>query len=562
MSAPGPAGAPQAGPGPVRAVTTTLRPMADEWSGEDGLALRHYAQVLWRQKAVVVVTLVVAVGLAAGITARQRTTYVSTTQVLLQPRLSEQLFQPGAGGSGGGGSGSARDPGGIGTEVAVMGSARVREAVEAKLGYRPDVGFQPVEGTQVVVIRAESPLRTRAPMVAQTYAETYVEVRRQQLIDELVAALDTVQRQVADLDAQIAAIEGPLAAVEAQLAQATAEPTIRTLELQREDLINDRQPLLSRKASFEEEADQLRLANQLIQTGGAQVIGDASGPRKANAGALKRNLAAGAGLGLVLGVVGAFVREHFVDSVNRRVDLEAVAPDTPVLALIPRYRTHRRGEPRPVLRSAPRSPAAEAYRSLRTAVELHSAEQPSRLVLVTSPNPAEGKTSIAVNLALATAATGRRVLLVDADLRKSQIHERLTLGNDVGLTSVLTDAVSLADAVQATDTPNLRILTSGPLAPESFELLSDEVARKFFVGIRDQADVVLVDCPPLLPVTDAVLLANIVDAVVLVCRAHRTPKADVNRALELLVQARAPLAGTVLNATERDDGPYYRYGYG
>jgi non-specific protein-tyrosine kinase len=220
------------------------------------------------------------------------------------------------------------------------------------------------------------------------------------------------------------------------------------------------------------------------------------------------------------------------------------------------------GPPEVPALAEPTSPAAEAYRTLRTSVQFLSLKRPVRTLMITSPNAGDGKTTTIANLGVVFARAGVPVTVVSCDLRRPTLHEAFGLSNTVGFTSVLLGQVSAEDALQTV--PNLERLTvmaAGPIPPNPSELLSLRKASDVFVSLAASGRVVLVDAPPVLPVSDALVLANRVDAVLLVCVAGMTTRKDAARAVELLSQVDAPLVGTILNGASEPGGYGYSYRY-
>ena len=213
-----------------------------------------------------------------------------------------------------------------------------------------------------------------------------------------------------------------------------------------------------------------------------------------------------------------------------------------------------------------RSPIAEAYRGLRTNLTFSSLDRPLRTLLVTSAGPEEGKSTVLANLAVTEAQAGRQVVIVDADLRRPRQHELFALGNAAGLTTLLADEKSLqnlslqAEVLQATEAPGLRVLTSGPLPPNPTELLASQRMAALLAALCAAADLVFLDAPPVVVVTDAAILAAQVDGVLLVVNANGTRREHAQRAQQLLAKVNARIVGSVLNnaAPDRSLRPYYR----
>jgi capsular exopolysaccharide synthesis family protein len=206
----------------------------------------------------------------------------------------------------------------------------------------------------------------------------------------------------------------------------------------------------------------------------------------------------------------------------------------------------------------PRSGIAEAYRTLRANVEFSSVDAPVRTLLVTSAVPGEGKSVTACNLAVAFAQSGRRVLLVDADLRRPGVHRLFDLANDRGLTDMLRDeAVGLDSVCHRSEQANLRILTTGPLPPNPAELLGSNRMQARLTLLLESADLVVMDSPPLQAVTDAAILSSFVDGTLLVVDANRSRRRHVRKARETLTRAGAHVLGAVLNRVAARDSLEY-----
>ncbi len=206
-----------------------------------------------------------------------------------------------------------------------------------------------------------------------------------------------------------------------------------------------------------------------------------------------------------------------------------------------------------------RSAQAEAYRSLRTNLEFSSLDHPLRTLLVTSAAPDEGKSTTLANLGVISAQAGKRVILIDCDLRRPALHEAFGLGNNVGVTTaVLSSEAPLP--LQATGVPNLQVMTSGPLPPNPSEVLGSARMNTLLQQLTADADLVLLDAPPVIAVTDAVLLATKVDGVLLVIRAGQTKREHAERARDLLAKVNARLVGAVLNNAALDASAYGVYG--
>ena len=182
-----------------------------------------------------------------------------------------------------------------------------------------------------------------------------------------------------------------------------------------------------------------------------------------------------------------------------------------------------------------------------------------RTIMVTSAGPAEGKSTTVSNLAVVMAQQGKHVLLIDADMRKPTAHYTFRQTNTRGLTNVLTRQIALQDAIAKTEVDRLDILTSGPVPPNPSEQLASRMMEQLIQEANQEYDVVLFDCPPLLAVTDAQILANRCHGVVLVVNSGKTETEAAIKAKEMLVNAKAKLLGVVLNGKKMKQGQYYYY---
>jgi succinoglycan biosynthesis transport protein ExoP len=271
-------------------------------------------------------------------------------------------------------------------------------------------------------------------------------------------------------------------------------------------------------------------------------------------------------IAVLLGVILAFILESLDNGLRSVAEIEAIS-GLPSLALIPRSR--RTGAPVSDLTiaqrnvgalSSPKSQFTEAFRALRTSLLLSTAGSLPKVILLTSATPSEGKTTVCTNLACVLAQNDVRVLMIDGDLRRPTVHHRLGLNGKIGLTSVLTGTATLEQAVQKLpELPNLEILVSGPVPPFPTEMLGSQTMLDLLEQCRGIYTHVVIDSPPLLSVTDGVVLARSADAVVLIVRHGRSGKQTVRRARDLLARAGAPVTGIAINAVDLSSPEYYGY---
>jgi len=313
---------------------------------------------------------------------------------------------------------------------------------------------------------------------------------------------------------------------------------------------------------------QLARISESVDGGRVQPIDEATLPTFAVSPNRKRAITYSALLGLLLGFVVAFALDRLDDSVKSPDELRDQM-ELPMLGLIPAIRADRSGRRaadatsgRLITHVDPRSPVTEAYRSLRTNLAFARAQQSPQAIVIASPGPADGKSTTAANLAITFAQQGQRTLLIDADLRRAVLDKAFGVDRSPGLTEIIVGETPLADAIHTTEIPNLSILASGRFPPNPAELLGSSRMQEILRDAKSTFDVVLLDSPPLLAVTDAAVLSTMVDGVVLVIRTQRTKRDAVRRAIGHVRSVRGRLLGAVLNDVDMRSGAYYgSYGH-
>ncbi len=206
-----------------------------------------------------------------------------------------------------------------------------------------------------------------------------------------------------------------------------------------------------------------------------------------------------------------------------------------------------------------KSVAAEAYRTLRTNIQFSSYDQEVRVITVTSSRPAEGKSTVACNMAITFAENGKKVLLVDTDLRRPTVHKKFKLPNSLGIVNVIMNMEMLHEVVHHDVTEGLDIITSGVIPPNPSELLGSRKFQRFIDEMRDQYDTIILDSPPLLAVTDAQVLTTLSDGTVVVVQHGVTKKDEISQAKDLLEKVKGNILGVVLSQIPPEDNGYYYY---
>jgi capsular exopolysaccharide synthesis family protein len=204
-----------------------------------------------------------------------------------------------------------------------------------------------------------------------------------------------------------------------------------------------------------------------------------------------------------------------------------------------------------------RNPVAEAFRVLRTNLQFAAVDKELKVILVTSASPNEGKSTVVQYLAQTISQTGKKVIALDADLINPTLHTRFGIANQRGLSNLILGDADFTVFARPKDYPNLSVITSGPIPPNSSELLGSSRMRHVMDRLREEYDMIVVDSPPILPVTDAAVASSLADGVILVVQVGRTRSGDAGHAQEVLEAAHANLLGVVLNRARSTAGDYY-----
>jgi exopolysaccharide transport family protein len=309
-----------------------------------------------------------------------------------------------------------------------------------------------------------------------------------------------------------------------------------------------------------------------ITASNIRVVDQAEFPTKPHKPNKKLNLLLAAIVGLFLGVGLAFFFEYLDNTVKTPEDVEELIR-IPSFGIVPAiYSRHRNrignGKSYPVeliTHKNPRSALSEAYRNIRTSILLSFSERPPKILAISSPNPAEGKTTTVLNTAIALAQTGANVLLIDADMRKPRIHTIFNYENGAGLSSYLSGNAKLETIMHATGIPNLAYIPAGPIPPNPSELIGSPLFKNTIQTLKENFDHILIDTPPVLGFADSVILCSMVDGTMIVVGGGKTPKETLYQAREILMQVNARILGVVINRVEIHRGDYnsyyYRYRY-
>jgi capsular exopolysaccharide synthesis family protein len=508
--------------------------------------LRRQLNVLRRFAPLIVASVALAAIAAYAVSNALPPTYEASTRLIV--------------GSLGQGSGSRFDQSQLQRNRAEAYASRAVEAVTLEpvidtLGLevtvdelQDDVSADVDRDTTIITITAAASDPERAARIANAIAAEIVAFA--QATSQLGELDQFVAEQLGVLRTEINALQGR----ESALAELE-----RPSQAQAAELVQVRSQLATVRASF---AGLLSLAAGNAAAG-VTVLFPAEVPAEPASPQVLLNVALALLLALVISIAVAFALDHLDDTLKVPDDVE-VLTGVPALGAVVSMPGSKRQSPVYRLQALlyPRSVGAERFRTMRTNIEFASLDKPLRSILVTSSIAGEGKTTVATNLAIVFAQAGHSVLLVDADLRRPGVNEFFNMPNERGLgTLLLSDASFPIDRVaQRTETEGLRVITTGPIPPNPAELLASERMVRLMERFAGEADVVIVDSPPLQAVTDAAIVATLVDATLLVVQAGRTRRAVVGRSLDALGKVGAQVKGIVLNRMpNRRSDPYYGY---
>jgi capsular exopolysaccharide synthesis family protein len=392
----------------------------------------------------------------------------------------------------------------------------------------------------VIALTAVSSSPARAARIANTYAQAFVTQTRSVAISNLTAAQSQLQSQITSLARQINSLQRKPSAASQVAALANQEAVLK------------------------EQVAQLQV-NGAAATSGVEFVTPAQPPISASSPKPLRDALLGLAAGLVLGLGVAFLRDSLDDALSSKESAELLGA-APVLAMVPLVNSwKKRGEAVVASSSEPTSPVAEAYRSLRTSLQFARQAHNLKILLVTSPCSAEGKTSTLANLGAVFAQAGERVALVSSDMRRPRLGEFFELAEQSGMSTVLLGQQTLEEAMQPVRGYDcLWLLGAGPIPPNPAELLNGPRAQEVFAALRENFDLVLVDSPPVLPVTDAMVLSKYADGTLIVVAAGQTKRTQLQRTTERFAQAKSFVVGVVLNEVSKQSnyGGGYGYGYG
>ena len=507
----------------------------------DVTSLKDHVQILRRRWRVLVIAVLLGVAAGLGLSLQQQTLYAAETQMLVNAEPS----------SDGDTSVSAEE---AATQSKVVASVGVAEQVveELDLDESPrelleTIRVEPLEEAGVVAIRAERPSAEEAADVANAFVAEYVDFRAEQSAGQVEDNQQTLINQLSNVRAQITTVEEKINGDPSQEQLESLQAQLEALRIREADL--SVQLMVSPDESPVYDAGEVLIP--------AETPAQPSQPREVRAAVL------GGLLGLIVGTLFAYARDRFDDGIRDEARLKSAVGSIPILGRLPE-------EPdkttRPIALTSPRSASSEAYRTLTTNIRFlsaaHATEQRARgeMLVVTSAVTGEGKTTVATNIAVTAARVGLKVLLVDADLRYPNVHERFGIETPVGLTHLLADQGSFDDALTRVDVGvgELGLIGAGAVPPNPAELLAGPRAALVWEQLRGMADLVVVDTAPVLGVADTLEISRQADLTLLVSRYRASRVHHMQSTIERVRQVGGAVDGVVWAAIP---GKVTVYGY-
>lgn len=514
--------------------------------GQGAIHLRQYLAFLRSRKWWIFVVTMLVVGATLGFSFMQTPLYEANAEVLVNPLDTSSSTQVATGPN-------------LDTERKLATSEAVAEIAANDIDFEggtnellEKVSVSVATNTEILEVRFMDTDPEAAQQGSQAFAEAYLEYRRRQVLDDVVAASRAIQQRVEGRQEQLTKIERQIEEEEAaaEVAGETADTT---------DLQTQANTLQTQIAVLQQQLFDLAPPENFSV---GQIVSPPDVPEAPASPNFVQNTILALAAGLALGIGVALLRERLDDRLRGHDDLETYAR-APVLAVVPHTRMRRRKSKTEVISLAkPRSAATEAYKTLRTGVLYSASQRDAKVLLVTSAHAGEGKTTTTANLGIALAQAGKKVILVSADLRKPLLHRILDVRSSPGISTILSHEASLEEALVSSDAVRgLQVLPSGPVPANPAEMLGSEAMEKLLFELRESSDFVLIDTAPVLAVTDALTLASMADATLLVADASSTTRGAVAHAVQRLEQVNAQLLGAILNNFDPSKASLYQHYY-
>jgi capsular exopolysaccharide synthesis family protein len=501
------------------------------------MEIRNYIVILWRRKWVIAVTVAVTLTVAVIGTLMATPTYVaSTTLRVLTPSSGSVDW-------------ASYDMGYtnrlMNTYVRIATTGPVLEELVQRLGLNesPRIEVEILPNTELMHITVEDPNPVLAAEAANALADMLIAQSRELYTGGGKTAWEILGEQLTQIDDELSQARKEYEALITQSPEDSERITAasRSIALKEETY-----------ATLLDQYERARV-KEAMQANTVFVVEPAVPPPSPSKPRKKLNVALGCMVGLSGGLGLAFLFENLDTTLYTTQQIEEVT----ALSALGRIPAANRKPPSAFFNG--NSPQGEAFRRLRANVLALDQDVTLRTLLVTSAEPREGKSTVVANLAFAIARSGRKVIVVDADLRLPTLHKIFGLSNEIGLSSVLKQEAALDEAVQDSHISGVRVLTSGPLPPDPAELLGSSQMTALIKQLAQQFDVILLDAPSLLAVSDAAVLASIVDGVLLIVGRAQARREAVRAACQHLADVNSRPVGFVVNRAEQDGSYNYYY---
>ncbi|MEL6981270.1 MAG: polysaccharide biosynthesis tyrosine autokinase [Actinomycetota bacterium] len=522
-------------------------------------SLLDYVAIVRKRWLWVLLPVVVLVAASAAWTLTRPPRYEAEARVLLADTAAQATLDPSSQNTGF----LSRE---LSNEISLARSDRVEALIQAELGALPSISIAAQTDADVLVFRSSAATAQAAARNANTWAGQYIQVKRDEAVADINSATVSLQVRLAELREERQRLREPLDVLDDRISRTADPETAADLQRQYDRLADDLRYELELVTGQAEAAvaslTDLELESEFAAVGEARLVQVAAPPLSTSNPPLSRNLALGTTLGLLVGFALALLAENRDNTVKTAADVAAFT-DLPVLASIPEADRRRLPMLATSTHQDPEGAFANGYQKVRSSLDFASLEGELRTVLITSAGAAEGKSTSSSNLALAFASVGRKTVLVDVDFRRARIHEIYGIPRTPGVSDVVlhgADMTSVAYSVNEPGLESLLIVPSGtpPPNPGAF------VGTAGFVGamdwIREEAEMVILDAPPLLAVSDPHTMAKHVDGVVLTARAGQTTKGELVEVLTALGQVGANVLGIILIGVDESEA-YGRYYY-
>jgi capsular exopolysaccharide synthesis family protein len=508
----------------------------------------------------ILLPVVLLLGASTYYTISQPDRFEATASVLLAPTVSQEVL-----------TSNSQNAGfltrTLSNEISLAQSDVVESLIIEELRILPNVSISPEPDADVLIFVAAAGDPDDAALHANTWADMYVQVKQDQAVANITASTTSLQQRLEELRLERQRLRSPLDDLDARIGRSASPEVASSLQRDYDRLADDLRYELELVTAQAEAVvgnlTDLQLQAQLSAIGEARIIQSAAPPAQRSNAPLSRNLALGLVLGLMVGFGLALLAETRDKTIKSSSDVQDVT-DVPVLASIPLAGRKAQTDLALAAHRDPEGAYADGYHKVRSSIEFASFENKIKSVLVTSPSASEGKSTTSSNLALALSSVGKKTVLVDVDFRRARVHDIYKIQQSPGLSDYVLHGAKLSSVAYSVTEPGLKdllVVPTGSVPPNPAAFVGTSGFLETVDWMESQADMVVLDAPPLLAVSDAHTLGKHVDAVVLTCLAGRTTKPELVEVLTVLRQTGANVIGIVLIGVEETDSYGKQYYY-